>query len=151
MMQVAISPDQIKEIAQELDAGMRCFYHIPTGEVKSYPDELRGHEGFEVEFWEDIIDQVESFPEEFVTFQSMESFESFRVMETFINHIEEVKIQGQFQDAIALKKPFQQFKYLLIDYPALREQWFDFKNLHLIEYVQQQLKTFNALNNHEKG
>ena len=151
MMQVSISPDQIKEIAQELDAGMKCFYHIPTGEVKSYPDELRGHAGFEEEFWEDIIEQVESLPEEFVAFQSMESFESFRVMETFINNIEEEKIQRHFQYAIALKKPFQQFNYLLHDYPGLQEQWFDFKNLHLIEYVQQQLKSYNALNNYEKG
>ena len=46
-MIVTISPTQIKEIAGELDAGMKCFYHIPTGEVKRYPDELRGHAGFE--------------------------------------------------------------------------------------------------------
>jgi len=150
MMQVTISQEQIKDIAQELDGGMKCFYHISTSEVKSYPDELRDHGGFEEEFWEDIIKQVESSPDEFVAFQSLESFESFRVMETFINNIEEVKIQHQFLDTIQLKKPFQQFKYLLADYPALREQWFDFKNLHLVEYVQQQLKSYNSLHNPEK-
>jgi len=149
MMPVAISPAQIKEIAGEHDAGMKCFYHIPTGEVKSYPDEFRGHAGFEEEFWEDVMEQVESAPEEFVAFEALESSESFSMMETFINNIEEVKIQRQFQDAIRLRKPFQQFKYLLYDYPVLREQWFDFKNHYLMEHVEQQLKSYNSLKNPE--
>ena len=148
-MIVTISPTQIKEIAGELDAGMKCFYHIPTGEVKSYPDELRGHAGFEEEFWEDVIEKVESALQEFVAFEALESFESFRMMETFINNIEEVKIQLQFQDAIRVRKPFQQFKYLLYDYPALRQQWFDFKNHYLMEHVEQQLKSYNSLKNRE--
>ena len=148
-MIVTISPTQIKEIAGELDAGMKCFYHIPTGEVKSYPDELRGHAGFEGEFWEDVMEQVESALQEFVAFEALESFESFRMMETFINNIEEVKIQLQFQDAIRVRKPFQQFKYLLYDYPALRQQWFDFKNHYLMEHVEQQLKSYNSLKNRE--
>ena len=148
-MTVAISAEQIKEIAGELDAGMKCFYHIPTGEIKSYPDELRGHAGFEEEFWEDVIEKVESAPAEFVAFEALESFESFNMMETFINNIAEVKIQRQFHDAIRLKKPFQQFKYLLYDYPALREQWFDFKNHYLMDHVEQQLKSYNSLKNLE--
>ena len=149
-MKVVISPAQIKEIAGELDGGMKCFYHIPTGEVKSYPDELKGHAGFEEEFWEDVMEQVESSPEEFVAFEALESFESFRMMETFINNIEEANIQTQFQNTIRLRKPFQQFKYLLYDYPLLREQWFEFKDNYLIEHVEQQLKSYNSLNNPEK-
>ena len=149
MMQVVISAAQVKEIAGELDAGMKCFYHIATGEVKSYPDELRGHAGFEEEFWEDVMQQVENAPKEFVAFEALESFESFRMMEAFINNIEEAKIQLQFQDAIQLKKPFQQFKYLLYDFPLLREQWFKFKDDYLIEHVEQQLKSYNLLKNPE--
>ena len=148
-MTVTISPEQIKEIAGELDAGMKCFFHIATAEVKSYPDELKGHAGFEEEFWEDVMEQVECAPKEFVAFEALESFESFSMMETFINNIEDAKIQLQFQDAIRLKKPFQQFKYLLYDYPALREQWFDFKNQYLMEHVEQQLKSYNSLKNLE--
>lgn len=148
-MTVVISPEQIKEIAGELDAGMKCFFYIATGEVKSYPDELRGHAGFEEEFWEDVIEQVESVPKAFVAFEALESSESFSMMETFINNIAEVKIQRQFQDAIRLRKPFQQFKYLLFDYPVLRAQWFDFKNQSLIENVEQQLKSYNLLNTPE--
>ncbi len=28
-----ISPETIKEIAEQLDCGMKCFYHLPTGEL----------------------------------------------------------------------------------------------------------------------
>jgi hypothetical protein len=90
---------------------------------------------------------VEYAPQDFVAFEALESFESFKIMETFINNIEEVRIQLQFEDVIHLKKPFQQFKYLLYDYPVLREKWFDFKNHYLIEHVEQQLKSYNLLKN----
>jgi len=150
-MTVIISAQQIKEISQDLDCGMKSFYHIITGEVKSYPDELKSQGGFDKEFWEDTMEQVESCPDEFVAFEGLESFESFSMMETFINNIEDVKIQVKFQDTIQLRKPFQQFKNLLFDYPVLREQWFDFKNNYMIEHVEQQLKSYNSLNNPEEG
>jgi len=137
MITIVISPNQINNIAQDLDAGMKCFYHISTKEIKSYPDELKGHADFDKEFWEDVMEQVETAPEEYVSFEALESFESFSIMETFINNIEDAKTRNQFQEVIQLKRPFQQFKNLLLDYPDLRQQWFDFKNLYLIDHVQQ--------------
>jgi phage pi2 protein 07 len=40
-MPVHIPPETIKEIAQQLDMSMKCFYHIQTGGLEYYPDELR--------------------------------------------------------------------------------------------------------------
>lgn len=33
-----LSKSKIREIAQELEGGLRCFYHTETGEVHGYPD-----------------------------------------------------------------------------------------------------------------
>lgn len=106
MITIVISPNQINDIAQELDGGMKNFYHIATSKVKSYPDEFKGHAGFEEEFWKDIMEQVETAPEEYVSFEALESFESFSVMGTFINNIEDAKTRDQFQEVIQLKRPF---------------------------------------------
>jgi hypothetical protein len=143
-MIVHITSERLREIAQELDAGMKCFYHIASGELKSYPDELKGHAGFDGELWEDVIDEVEENFHEYISFQAMESHDSFKVMESFVTGIEDKSIHRRFEDAISYKKPFQNFKQLLYDYPDMREAWFKYKELWLIEKVQRQLDTYNS-------
>ncbi len=123
---------------------MKWFYHIPTGELEYYPDELRGHAGFEEEEWQETIDKVENKNYEYISFEGMESHESFRTMETFVAAIGEEKTRQRFEDAISYRQPFQNFKQLLHNYPELRQQWFDHKNQKYIEWVQEQLEIYNS-------
>lgn len=129
----------IKEIAEQLDCGMKCFYHIATGELVSYPDALKMGGEIDEEIWGEETEKVEEHFDEYAPFRAMESHESFGVMEDFIELIEEQKIREKFEEIIQRRKPFQQFKYLLLDYPALRQQWFAYKNDRLKEYVQEQI------------
>lgn len=142
-MPVNITAEKIKNIAQELDCGMKCFYHIATGDIESYPDELKGHEGFEEEFWEDIIKKVRKNRKQYISFEGMESHESFRMMETFIGNIEDVKTKTYFEEAIGRRKPFQQFKACLHEYDGLQQQWYQFKDEQLIKWVEEQLAVYN--------
>jgi hypothetical protein len=142
-MPVNISPEIIKEIAGQLDMGMKCFYHIPTGELESFPDELKGHAGFDEELWEESINKVEENFQDYISFDGMESHESFRIMEEFISMIAEKKTRQRFEDAIGYRKPFQNFKQLLLDYPDLREQWFAYKDKCYIEFVKRQAEAYN--------
>lgn len=64
-----ITSGKIKEIARELDTGILCFYHIATGGIECYPDELMDHSGFDEELWQDIIDKVESNYGEYIRFK----------------------------------------------------------------------------------
>ena len=144
-MPVSIPIEIIKEIAEYLDTGMKCFYHIHTGELEYYPDELRGHAVYDEEIWQEIIDKVEDNDQEYIAFQAIESHESFSIMEEFVAGITETRIRDRFEDAIAFRKPFQNFKQLLNVYPELRQQWFDHKNQKYIECVQEQLNEYNSL------
>ncbi len=143
-MPVTISYEQIKEIAGELDAGMKCFYHLPSGQIKSYPDDEKGHDGFDDESWQDVINEIELSRQEYIAFEGMESFESFRLIENYIAGIADTVIKKRFEDAIAFKGPFQNFKHLLNQYPELRQQWFQFKEQQLIEWAQGQLEIYNT-------
>jgi len=145
-----ISPEIIKEIAEYLDSGMKCFYHIPTGSLEYYPDESGGFAGFDEEPWQDAIDKVENNYHEYIPFKAMDRHASFRMMETFTADIPETKTRQRFEDAIAYKKPFQNFKQLLLDYPELRQQWFDYKNQQYIECVQEQVDANNSSHNKEE-
>jgi len=142
-MPVNISPETIKEIAEQLDMGMKCYYHIQTGELEYYPDELKGHAGFDEELWEESINKVEENYQEYIRFEGMESHESFGIMEDFISMISEEKILRRFEDAIGYRKPFQNFKQLLLSYPDLREQWFAYKDRRFIEFVKEQVEVYN--------
>ena len=142
-MAVNIPPEKIKEIAEELDMGMKCFYHIPTGELESFPDELKGHAGMDDELWEDTINKIDEKFHEYIRFEGMESDESFRIMEDFADIIEDAKIRLRFEDAIGNRKPFQNFKHLLLSYPDLREQWFVYKNQRYIDFVKDQAEAYN--------
>lgn len=136
----------IKEIAQELDSGMKCFYHIRTAELKSFPDSMHT-EYFDDEVWRETIDEIDSALDEYILFEVMESQDSFKMMECFVNDIENKDIRGRFEDAITYKKPFQNFKQLLLGYPELREQWFKYKDQQNIEWVKEQLEAYNRSKN----
>jgi Uncharacterised protein family (UPF0158) len=142
-MPVSIAPEKINEIAQELDCGMKCFYHIATGDIESYPDELKGHAGFEEEFWNDIIKKVKKNYKQYISFEEMKSHESFRLMEIFIGNIEDSKTKTYFEEAILRKNPFQQFKACLQEYDGLQQLWYQFKNEQLIKWVEEQLAVYN--------
>jgi hypothetical protein len=80
-MNVSIPAEKINEIAQGLDAGMQCYYHIQSGEVESYPDELR-HAGFEEEMWSDVIKKVKAHRKKYIHFEPMDSTNAFRKRES---------------------------------------------------------------------
>jgi len=115
-MAVTVSSETIKEIAELLETGMKCFYHIPDGELVYYPDELNGYAGFNEEPWSDSMDKVEENYHAYLRFETMESHESFQVMETFVANIPDQRIRQRFENAIAFKKPFHNFKFLLLNY-----------------------------------
>jgi hypothetical protein len=68
-MNIEINQEAIKEIAELLDSGMKCFYHIPTGQVESYPDDSHPYVDLDDETWQEVIDKVESDYENYIKFE----------------------------------------------------------------------------------
>jgi hypothetical protein len=143
-MAVSIPTEKIKDIADHLDMGMICFFHKPTGELEYYPDELRGYAGFDEEVWQETIDKVQNNYHEYIRFEAMDSHESFEILEAFVATIEDERIRQRFEDAISFKRPFQNFKQLLPNYPELRQQWFAFKDKRYVEWVSEQVERYHS-------
>jgi hypothetical protein len=137
-MAIEIKPGVIKEIAEWLDTGMVCFYHKTSGEIESYPDELR-NSGFDEELWAEVIDKIDENYGDYLRFEGMQSSEAFKVMESFIDGISHIPTHNKFIDAISRKKPFGRFNDLLHYYPDLREQWFAYKLEAYIRFVEDQI------------
>ncbi|HEY4322328.1 MAG TPA: UPF0158 family protein [Mucilaginibacter sp.] len=133
-----IKPEMIKEIAEMLDTGMLCFYNKKTGEMDSYPDELK-NPGFDEEPWTETIDKIDQNYGDYIRFEGMSSHEGFKVMEDFIAGIKHIQTHNKFIDVISRKKPFRNFNDLLHYYPGLRQEWFTYKLERYIAYVKEQI------------
>ncbi|EGV42617.1 hypothetical protein BZARG_1838 [Bizionia argentinensis JUB59] len=131
----------IKKIAQELDSGFDCYYNSKTNEIVSIPSfsQFLEEEEFKEDFRDDLK-KVENQKADFIKFDVLESFESFKIMERFVEQLPDKNLKSKLENVLANKKVFQNFKYN-IDHSDFREKWFDFKQSELEKIVENQLNS----------
>lgn len=131
-----LTDEQIVEIVEQLDCGMVCFYHRPTGAVEFYPAPDNPYA--DLELWQDTIDKIENDPANYDTFEKMSSSQEFEVMEHFAHSLTDNKFRDQILECLSKRKPFRNFKELIhsSDY---RQDWFNFKKNAYIDFVKEQI------------
>ena len=139
---ISLLEEQIKDISQNLDAGMRSFYNIETGEIKILPDR-ESHMYVDPEIWKDEIEEIDAEFDKYVVFEVMPSYESFKIMEKFIETVIDNRLQNRLTHAINRSKPFRNFHNEIDNSGKYRQEWFDFKNQKYIEWVKDQIEVMN--------
>lgn len=142
--------EQIKEITEKFDTGLLPYFNIRTGEIEATPDfeELLGDEIDPN--WQKIVAQAEENPHDWVTFEKFESWESYKMMESFIASVDDEKLRQELYTAIQKRKPLSSFKYVIDGAGEYRQQWFNFKETYLMNHVRRQIKRhFRALEEDE--
>ena len=137
-MALHLSKEQIETIAGELDAGQKCYVHTGTGELVFYPDPSQ----FPVEeddTWQDEIQKVARNPGDYREIERMPSGEGFRVMQAFANQMAPPALGEKLLHALSLPSPFQRFKREIDRSGPYRQEWFNFKQERMIDWVQRQL------------
>ncbi|ARN77390.1 hypothetical protein BST97_05000 [Nonlabens spongiae] len=130
----------IKEIAQELDCGFDCYYNFKTDEIIAIPSfsQFADEEDFK-EAFSDSLEKVENHKADFIKIETLESFESFKIMELFVKQISDQNLRSELENLLANKKPFQNFKRK-IDHSDFRQKWFEFKQNELEKRVRNELE-----------
>lgn len=134
-----LTEKQIAEIADELDCGMRCFYNLKTGEIKTIINSDNWI-GADEEPWEEVWNEIEDNWDDYFEFKGLESHESFQIMADFAENIENKRLQNNLINALNRRKPFQNFKWHIDNSGEYRQQWFDFKKMRYIEWVKEQIE-----------
>jgi hypothetical protein len=131
-----LSKEKLKDIAGDLQLGLKCFIHQKTGELVSIvdPDQIDDDD----ELWKEEIEKVKD--KNFIEIEPMTSTESFEVMEDFVNTLDEGPTKIRLETALEGKKPFANFKFQ-IDNSEYRQSWFAFKDEKYIEWLADQLGT----------
>jgi Uncharacterised protein family (UPF0158) len=133
-----ISDEILKEIAGEMDMGMKCFLNKETLEVVSFPDENK-FDDYDDEDWREEIDKVENDPGNFIEIEPMDSKTGYRIMESFIEDLKDEPANERLMQAITGKKPFANFKIQLHEFPELVDQWYAYKENYTIDFIREQL------------
>ncbi len=134
----------VKEIAENLDCGNNCYYNSKTNEIVTIPNFSNTSDEQELkEFFRDDLNKINNQKADFIKFEVLESFESFKIMERFSEQMTDEKFKLKLRDILEKKKPFQNFKNT-IDQSDFRQEWFDFKQNELKKIVESQLERGKA-------
>lgn len=136
---INLTESQIKEIADQLDSGLKCYIHKESGEIVSVLD-FDSWPGGDTEPWEEVLNELEENWDKYVEIERMESRESFEIMADFSKTVDDKNLQNKLTTALNKKHPFQNFKWQIDNSGPYRQKWFDFKNQRLIEWVKDQLE-----------
>lgn len=101
----------------------RSFINIETLEVDTHASEDYFSWGDE----EDSAQEAIENPDKFLPIENIHSSVGFRVMEDFIETVNNTGLQKQLVEALRRKRPFANFKHL-IDNSSERQNWFDFRD-----------------------
>lgn len=134
-----LTEEQIKEIAGNLECGLQCHVHKVTGQMEFHPDP---DEVLDPELWQEQFDMIEANKDDYELFEKMDSFQSFRVMEEFVDTLKPGALKSKLENILSRPKPFRNFKYE-IDYSDYRQDWFDFRKKAYIEWVKKQPESLN--------
>jgi len=135
-----LSEEQIKEIAEQIDFGYKCFWNRQEGELIFIPDELR-HIGIDMDAWEDEVKKVEENWDLYEIISPLGSRDSFKIMSDFVDTLgDSNRLKYRLIDALNKRKPFREFKFVIDNSGDYRQHWFDFKNEWLEEWVRERVK-----------
>jgi hypothetical protein len=138
---ISLTKDQIKELADQIDCGKKCYINKETGVTIFTPDFDCGFA--DEELWADDINELEENWDKYVEIDKMESHESFELMTDFAENVDSRELRDSLINALNKKHPFQNFKWVVDNSGPYRQKWFDFKNQRLIEWVNDQLEVLN--------
>ncbi len=126
----------VSSMADSLISGLICYFNPDTLEFEDIPAFMIDPDEYELrtgEPEESIEFKYKSWTN-FVEIEPLESYESFKIMEYFVNEVSDTGFQNKLINALNRRKPFGNFKYL-VENSDYRQQWFDFRQAQYEQYV----------------
>jgi hypothetical protein len=142
-----LNKSQIKEIAENLDCGLHCYWNKKTSEILFLPEELgylldddSDESDIGDEWLQEDFDTIKNNLEDIVVIEKPNSNYSFEIMEAFAEQLpNKLEFKLKLFQALNRNKPFREFKFI-IDNSDYREEWFAFKALKLQQWVEEQIE-----------
>ena len=143
-MPIDISAETIKDIAENLEMGMNCWYNVKTGKLLTAPDRYKNFD-IDDEIWEEVFSEIESGMDESIRFSGLKSHEEFKIMESFVeDEVSNPADRSKLFYALNQRKPFMQFKSAIHYDNVYLEKWYAYRLNWYINHVSQELAYYNS-------
>jgi hypothetical protein len=131
-----MTDEQINELADNLDCGLRSFVHRHNLTIVTIPDTDDPESDSKMS---DSYKEIEGNFNNYLEIEKMNSNDSFRLMTNFVETIDNRRLKEKLDQILSRPKPFKNFKLEIDNSGHYRQKWFEFKNQQLIEWVKGQL------------
>ena len=133
MHELKIVKNKLLSAIEDNSGWFSYFLNLKTGDIEI----VNNSDGF---FDTDEIETEDTInKDEYISICSLDSSEGYLIMVEFIEQLKDKKVKDRFSNIINRESPFRNFKAALLDYPHIREQWFDYRNNELIKIAQEWL------------
>ena len=130
-----LTSNQINSIAQELEVGMKVFVNKKTLEYRSILDY---EDMADTELWDEEIEKIEREWTDYIVIEKMDSYNAFKIMEGFLDEINDLNFKEDLARILNRKSPFANFK-VVIESSKYRKIWFEYRTKRYEEYVKDHL------------
>jgi hypothetical protein len=130
MTGLTILADEIIMAFEDYGTELQYVFDRQTGEVLPL---------FEDAMEEEDIERLNADPERYLRIKPVSSSVGYKVMSDFVDALPEGKVPRELERALQQRHPFRRFKDVLLDNPAVREDWFRFHEQAFMKIIQEWL------------
>jgi hypothetical protein len=135
-----LTDEEVRSIAEELEMGLIVYVNIETKEIKAVADI---DTVFDPEPWEEMVQEIEDNYDSYLRIRNMDSSESFKIMEEFVETISDEELRKKLELGLSLSKPFRNFKDIIDSEYEYKKKWYAYRDGRYIEFVKERLNRFN--------
>ena len=129
MTGLTIRADELIMAFEGFGTEMQHFFDRQTGEVLTVFEDMD----------EEDAELLDADPDRFLFIEPVPSYVGYEVMSDFVDTLPEGKVFRELARALQQRRPFRRFKDVLLNYPAVREDWFRFHEQAFIKIIQEWL------------
>lgn len=129
MSGLTIRADELIMAFEGFGPEMQHFLDRQTGEVLTVFEDMD----------EEDAELLDADPDRFLLVEPVPSYVGYEVMSDFVDTLPEGKVSRELTRALQQRRPFRRFKDVLLNYPAVREDWFRFHEQAFMKIIQEWL------------
>jgi hypothetical protein len=130
MTGLTIRADELIMAFEDYGTELQHVFDRQTGEVLPFLEDAKEEED---------IERLEADPERYLLNQPVPSSVGYNIMSDFTATLSDGKVLRELERALQQRHPFRRFKDVLLDYPAVREDWFRFHEQAFMKIIQEWL------------
>ena len=134
-----LSKEMINKMAQELETKMKVYLNKETLEYESVLD---WDDMDDSGLWENEARKIEKKWKDYIVITKMETWESFKIMENFVDEVDDARLREDLIKILNRKSPFANFK-MEVESSNYRQKWFDFRTKSYEDYIRDELDLKN--------